>query len=334
MREQRPPACAILGDGAFGTAFATLLTNNGHRTLLWCFNEDVAQNIRENQENRRFLPGIKLPSAIEPITNIAEACAAPWIFIATPVPFMRSILKQCTPFAKAHQSWVCLNKGIEQGTLCLPTEIIAQEIGPRAKNAVLSGPSFARDIATAQPTVVSVASKNKRLASNLASLLNNTFFACVVSNDPIGTQYAGALKNGCAIGTGILAGAGYGHNTQVRFALQYLEEIKALVLASGGKWATLYSPATIGDVILSCFTVQSRNYRFGLSIGKGETTSESLNGPHRPTIEGVNTLLALQQLETKHGFYLPLSIALTEIVEGRAAPQTLIDTLCSRIYLS
>lgn len=324
--------CTVLGDGAFGTAFATLLVENGHTTRLWCFNDEVACSIKTTLENKRFLPGIKLSPLIEPITDMALACSAPWMFIAIPVIHLRSILKQCAPFVRPDQTWVCLSKGIEQETMCLPTDIMAQELG-KPRSVFLAGPSYARDVTFKQPTVVSVSAFNEEDAKNTADLVTNNFFACALSNDIIGIQYAAAMKNSCALGTGILSGAGYGYNTQVRFALQYLEEVRILVLTSGGTWDALYAPAGIGDLILTCFGTQSRNYRLGVAIGKGEATYP-LIAPNMPTVEGVNTLTTLDKIQKVRNIDLPLTRSLLAIVEGKAAPQLLVDTLCSRVYLS
>lgn len=303
---------AVLGDGAFGTAIATLLARNGYLTYLWCYNHDVAENILKRRENKHFLPGVTLPEGIEATTYLAQAFEADVIFQAIPVPHLRSILVECKPYLKKEHIFVSLSKGIEQKTLKLSTQVIQDVFGVDTPCAALSGPTFAQDIALQQLSIAALAGKAS-LREVIAPLLRNDFFALDLSSDLLGVQYAGALKNVAALGVGFLAGAGLGCNTQVRFVLQSLKEMKTVIDAAGGKGDTLFGPAGIGDLMLTCFSSQSRNYKLGRTLGCGESNQAHENSI---TAEGVNTLASFCALGDKYGVSLPLGCALDKAINN------------------
>lgn len=303
---------AVLGDGAFGTAIATLLARNGYPTYLWCYNHDVAESILKRHENKHFLPGITLPEGIQATTYLAQAFEADVIFQAIPVPHLRSILVECKPYRKRDHIFVSLSKGIEQKTLQLPTQIIQDVFGADTLCAALSGPSFAKDVALQQPTLATLAGL-PAVCEVVAPFMSNNFFALDLSDDLLGVQYAGALKNVCALGVGFLAGAGLGCNTQVRFVLQSLEEMKTVIAAAGGNSTTLFGPAGIGDLMLTCFSSQSRNYKLGHILGCGDSNQAHENPI---TAEGVNTLASFCALGEKYGIFLPLGCALDKAINN------------------
>lgn len=300
----------ILGDGAWGSACALLFAHNGHQVDLWCFNQDVAEDIEKNRKNSRFLPSVIFPPEIIPTTNLSVALSNDVVCEAIPVPFLRSVLTGSTVNAADKKLWIILSKGIEDKTLKLPLEIVEDIFGHLPHRVIMSGPSFAKDLASKQPTVVSVAAENKNDAVLASNLCENAFFSCVSNLDVVGTQILGALKNIVALGVGFLDGAEFGCNTRVLFVMRCIDEIKQLLRACGGVEETLLSPAGIGDLMLTCFAHQSRNYQYGKLRGSGKKSSE-ITGI---TAEGLNTLASICALATKHHLSLPVACALAGVV--------------------
>jgi glycerol-3-phosphate dehydrogenase (NAD(P)+) len=317
---------SVLGDGAWGTAFATVLAANGHPVTLWCFDPRAAGSITKTHENTVFLPGVKLSELITPTTDCAQACASDIIFQAIPVKFLRSALTKCAPHVTEKQLWVSLSKGIEDVTLMLPTDIMRQVLGAHVTTAVVSGPSFAIDVARQQPTIVTIAATTDAVQKTLAQLLTNSYFSCIPTSDLLGAQLGGALKNIFALGTGVLTGAGYGNNTQVLLVLKGLREMATLMDAMGGNPATLYGPSGIGDMMLTCFGKQSRNNQVGLLIGQGKKLADVLAAT-QATAEGVNTLQSIWSLAQKYHVPLPVSNALHQVVWKGEPVSALIESL-------
>lgn len=317
---------AVLGDGAFGTAFSTLLAANGHHVTLWCYNKTVAQSIAQAHENNTYLPEITLSPHIVPTLDVAQACKADVIFEAIPVPYLRQTITNCKQHARDGQYWISLSKGIEHERFLLPTEVIREVLDKKIICGALSGPSFAHDLALGQPTVTSLALEQKAGVHTIAKLLNNNYFSCVITDDVRGVQYAGALKNICALGVGMLAGAGFGCNTQVRFLLHALDEIKQIIVAHGGKAETLYGPAGIGDLVLTCFNAQSRNYRFGFLVGK-EGLEKARAELSASTTEGLNTIASVQEVAEREQLSLPLCQALVQMLTQTNGNHSILD-LC------
>lgn len=332
MSKQVMKKITILGDGAFGTACATVLAHNGHQVTLWCWNSSVADDIRNNHLNSKYLPDIQLSKNIIPTTSLEEALKNDIIFEAIPVQFMRSVLEKCKPFARKEHCWIALSKGIEQKTLLVPTEIVQDIFGKEIVAAAISGPSYAHELAHQQPTGVTIASDNKKFSEEISTLLNTTYFCTDHSTDLFGIQLVGALKNCVAIGVGLLEGSDSGVNTHILFMIRALEEIKNLLQKLGGDEDSLYGLAGIGDVVLTCFGKQtgapgSRNHKFGALMGQGKNFEETIKLLGLEP-EGVNTLQSLQQLAQKHNLTLPIFMALHEIVFQQKDVQSLIQMLC------
>lgn len=296
---------AVLGDGAFGTACAQVLANNGYKVILWCNNPAVAMSIQKSRRNPRYLPGIELPETIIATTDLAEALTASLIFQAIPVKFLRSVLTNACSYAREDHLWVSLSKGIEQETLLFPAEIIQDVLGQQTNVAVLSGPSYARDLALKQPTGVEVATYNKAVFDSIHALFSNKYVQVVQSSDVIGIQIAGALKNITALAIGLLEGAGYGPNSQALVFMQALSEIKTIIQALGGREESLYGLAGIGDLTLTTFGKESRNYKLGLLLGRG-TPLDAAVQELGTSPEGYNTLQAVHALSKKYTLSLPV----------------------------
>lgn len=289
----------VLGDGAFGTAIAQLLAHNGHQVTLWCYQQAIAQEINSQHTNTRFLPGIELNKNIQAIARLPEALhGAEFIFEAIPVKFLRTIIMQAAPYVQK-QTWVTLSKGIEQDTLLFPTQII-QELVPTAPCVVLSGPSYAHDVARGEPTLVSLAAQNTTRAQEIAQLVCNKNFSVTMSGDVIGVQACAAYKNVAAIAIGAQEGAGYGHNARTLTFMRALDEMRLLVTTLGGNPETAYSPAGVGDLALTALGGQSKNRALGQALGDGQKPDYT-NLP-----EGANTIVSLMQLAQKLNTSLPL----------------------------
>ena len=316
----------VLGDGAFGTAFATLLAHNGHQVTLWCYNKNVAEYILNNHINTKYLPNVQLKKNIIPTTSLEKALRNDFIFEAIPIAFMRSTLEQCKNYVQKNQHWILLSKGIEQKKLLLPSHIIKDIFSENISCTVLSGPSYAYDLAIQQPTKVMLAGQ-KELCKEISALLTNTYFSLETSEDIIGVQLVGALKNCIAVGVGLLDGAGYGANTQILFIMHMLEEIKIILHAYNCSEKTMYSFAGIGDIILTCFGKQSRNYKFGQLIGRGNNFEKTIQALEIAP-EGINTLQSVQEITQKHMLKLQLLDALHATVFEKSDINKLTNILC------
>lgn len=321
----------VLGEGAWGTAVAQLLAHNGHQVTLWCHDPHVAHEITQTHINSRYLPGVLLHKNIASTTDIKAALqTSKYIFEATPVQFLRSVLQDTVPFATKEHCWILLSKGIEQKTLNFPTQILSSVLGPQVTTdqiAVLSGPSYAHEVAADQPTMVMIASSNHALRLQLQALVQNSYFVTELSEDTIGAQTCAAYKNVAALGIGMLEGAGYGSNTKIVAFMRALDEMRTLVALVGGKQETLYSCAGVGDLTLTALLGESRNRKVGVALGQGKKLQDIL--ATGVTVEGANTVVSLQQLAAQAKKELPLCAAIYKIVYEQAPVQILIDAIMS-----
>jgi glycerol-3-phosphate dehydrogenase (NAD(P)+) len=304
----------VLGDGAWGCACATVLANNGHTVTLWCHNKDVADQIRATQYNTRYLPGVKLQETITPTTDIPYAIEhAQWIFEAIPVTFLRSILGQCTLYSRPDQRWIVLSKGIENNSLYLPADILNDVFGYSVPSIILSGPSFAYDVARQQITTVMLACQDYALAQQVQKIIANSYFIPYITDDVIGVQLCGALKNCVALAIGLLEGAGYTDNPKASLLTQGLQEIASISQTLGGTHRTAYGLAGVGDIILTATGSKSKNLQVGRQIGQGKKIQDIISsGASLP--EGINTLISTYQLIRKYNLHAPLIAALYAII--------------------
>jgi glycerol-3-phosphate dehydrogenase (NAD(P)+) len=317
----------MLGDGAWGTAVASLLAYNGYHVKLWCFNPLVAESIIKTRSNSLFLPNIVLPEQITPITNLSEAITdTHYIFIAIPIIHMRSVISQLDRNSIANRQFILLNKGIEKNTLLLPSEILTHILGS-VSYTIISGPSFARDLALQQLTGVSIAAPTRDQAYTIQELVDNNYFRSFYTADYRGCQVAAALKNILALGMGILDSLGYSDNTKNFFLTMGIAEIAQLICALGGNRETVYSLAGIGDIMLTALGSQSKNLALGKRIGSGETLAHIRAASNNNLPESINTLTSLAQLMQKHTLSLPLCEIIHDIVFKQKSPHELVKTL-------
>lgn len=304
----------VLGAGAWGTAIAIVLSENGYNIKLWCHESDVANTINNTKINTHYLPGIMLSDRIQAVTDLSEAISgAQWIFEAIPVKYMRSVLKNIQHCYKSDQVWIVLSKGIEQQTLMLPTEIIDDIFGASTKKAVLSGPSFAIDLAKKQITAVTLATNDSSIGLALQKMLANIYFRPYLSNDIIGTQVGGALKNVLTLGVGILDGAGYTDNVKAFLITRGLHEMIQLSSFFGGKERTLYGLSGIGDLILTSMGKSSKNLALGRRLGKGDTLSDIIQ-ESQTLPEGINTVQSVYEYIKTKKIELPIFQGLYQVI--------------------
>jgi glycerol-3-phosphate dehydrogenase (NAD(P)+) len=309
---------AVLGAGAWGTAMAVLLADNGHDVRLWCYESEVACDIATFRMNKKYLPDVLLSERITAITDIAHACnGAEWIFESVPSKFIRTILHDVKHAAPSTERlpWVILSKGIEQDSLLAPSQILQEVFDNRDMSiVVLGGPNFAAELTQRAMTATVIASHNKQLATDLAALVRNDYFRPIISDDMIGIQVCGAIKNVLAVAIGLAQGAGYKHeNTRALLITQGLAEVAVLVEHFGGKKETVYGYAGLGDLFLTCAGSLSKNLRVGKMLGKGAQLDElSASLPALP--EGISSSVALYELIKKHDLDLPLCCSVYESV--------------------
>jgi glycerol-3-phosphate dehydrogenase (NAD(P)+) len=305
---------AIVGEGAWGTAVATLLAHNGHAVTIWCYHQEVAEQITTQHRNEKFLPGIMLDPSIRATSDMKEAvCEAHWVFEAIPVKFLRSVLKETKSCFDPDQVWVVLSKGIEKETLLFPTQIIDEIFGVSVKKTIFAGPSFANDVAKKQITAVTVAAPDCDLGVELQQILANDYFRPYITTDMIGVQVGAALKNVIALGVGMLDGAGYTDNAKAFLLTRGLHEMVQLATKLGGKQETLYGLSGIGDLVLTAMGSLSKNLEVGKRLGSGQSLEKILKETgYIP--EGINTVQSVKQLMEKEKIDLPICRGIYNVI--------------------
>ena len=303
----------ILGEGAWGTAIATVLAHNGHTVRLWCHDASVAQAITKNRVNNRYLPGIKLSEAIIPVTDFSTA-GVDYIAEAIPVAYLRSVveeIKKCKPSVP----WIVLSKGIENETAMLPSQIIESVMG-KISYAVLVGPSFAKDLAEKQLTAVALAATDKKLQKSVQDLFQNDYLRIYPTQDINGIQVTAALKNVIALAVGLIDGAGYGDNTRTFIFMRGLYEVRSMVKLYGGNEKTCYGLAGFGDTVMTALSEKSRNRECGRRFGAGEPLEKVL-ATMTGVVEGLNTLKTLHTECAKKKITLPFFQSLYQVFYER-----------------
>lgn len=305
---------AVLGAGVFGTSIATLLAENDYEVNLWCYEQDVVEQILKNNENESFLPGIKLSSKISATSSLQEAFRKSlWIFEAVPVLFLRNILNKSKVFVTKNHKFVILSKGIEKDTLLLPSGIIDDVFGYNAKKAVVAGPNFATEIAEKHFTAAVVASDDKNIVKELQDMLLNSYFRTYLSDDLIGVQVGGAIKNVLCLLIGIAKGNLCAENTIAFLLTKGLEEISKIAVCLGGKKETVFGLSGFGDLILSSLGSRGRNLKAGEIIGQTSSLKEVEN-KLGVLPEGINTVQSINALIKKCNLDLPICQGAYDII--------------------
>ncbi|WP_110947208.1 NAD(P)H-dependent glycerol-3-phosphate dehydrogenase [Pseudomonas bohemica] len=320
MTQQQP--IAVLGGGSFGTAVANLLAENGHRVLQWMRDPEQAEAIRVNRENPRYLKGIKVLDAVEPLTDLQRVLSeSPLVFVALPSSALRSVL---TPHVQllTDRMLVSLTKGIEAQTFKLMSEIL-EDIAPQARIGVLSGPNLAREIAEHALTATVVASEDEDLCQQVQAALHGRTFRVYASADRFGVELGGALKNVYAIIAGMAVALGMGENTKSMLITRALAEMTRFAVSQGANPMTFLGLAGVGDLIVTCSSPKSRNYQVGFALGQGLSLDEAVTRLGE-VAEGVNTLKVLKAKAQEAQVYMPLVAGLHAILfEGRTLEQVI-----------
>ena len=309
----------IIGAGSWGCALAKLLSNNGNQVTVWSIMEDEITMLKNNHEHKDKLPGVILPDDMEFTTNLEAAVTDKDVLVlAVPSPFTRNTSAKMAPFIKDGQKIVNVAKGIEETTLMTLSEIIEQEI-PNANVAVLSGPSHAEEVGKGIPTTIVVGSKDKETAEYLQNLFMSKVFRVYISSDVMGIELGAALKNVVALAAGMADGLGYGDNTKAALITRGIAEIARLGISMGGRIETFYGLTGIGDLIVTCASMHSRNRRAGILIGKGATMEEAM-AEVKMVVEGVYSARAGYALAQKHNVSMPIIEQVNKILfEGTPA---------------
>ena len=316
---------SIIGAGAWGTALAAQACRAGRVTRLYARRPEHAAILREQRENRRYLPSIDLPPELLIDGDLATSLAADAVLYAQPAQYFRDFCRGAKAHLDGTTALVICAKGIELGTGRLLTEIAAEEL-PGQPVAVLSGPSFATEAALGMPTAVAIATQVPGLAENLMTALSHAAFRPYGSTDPIGVEVAGATKNVLAIACGIVIGRGLGENARAALITRGLAEVMRLAVAKGGQRETLTGLAGFGDLILTCSSPQSRNLSLGLALGRGDPA------PRTKLSEGEFTAPVLIELAAAHGVEMPVANAVAAILAGTLTIDAAIDNLLTRPF--
>jgi glycerol-3-phosphate dehydrogenase (NAD(P)+) len=314
---------AVLGGGSWGTALAAHLLTAGHSVRLWMRDEGLARRIAEQHQNPRYLPGMTLPRELEATADLAHAVeGAELITVALPSTACREGYRRLAPLAAPGAALLSATKGLDVGTLQRMSEVALEEAGGHPV-AVISGPSFAAEVAAGQPTAVVVASADLAVAERLQRAISTPRFRAYSSDDLVGVELAGALKNIIAIAAGILDGLGLGHNTLAALITRGLAEMARLSVACGARADTLAGLAGLGDLVLTCTGALSRNRHVGQALGRGLTLDQAL-AETAMVAEGVRTTPAACALAARRGVDMPIAAQMDEVLrQGKPAREAL-----------
>jgi glycerol-3-phosphate dehydrogenase (NAD(P)+) len=318
----------VIGAGAWGTALAQVATRAGLSATLWALEDEVVQVVNTAHENPIFLPGVTLDPAVRASSDLSDLAGCDLVFAVTPAQHLRSILQQFAPHARPGLPILLCAKGVERGSLKLMTEILA-ETAPQATPAVLSGPSFAAEVARGLPTAVTLAAADAGVAAELANAIASPAFRPYASADMIGAEAGGAIKNVLAIACGVVEGRGLGRSAHAALVTRGFTELTRLAVALGGKAETVAGLCGLGDLVLTCSSAQSRNMSLGIALGQGQSAREALAGK-RSVAEGAESAPAVRALAQKLGVETPISDAVAAVLEGALDVDEAIASLLSR----
>jgi glycerol-3-phosphate dehydrogenase (NAD(P)+) len=304
---------AVLGGGAWGTALALASIAAGRNTILWAREDDVVKDIAQTGENKRFLPGVALPKTLYVTGALEEAARADAILLVMPAQVLAEFARTLAPLIAPGAPLVICAKGIERETGLLVNEVLAKAV-PQATPAILSGPSFARDVAKGLPTAVTIAAPGDT-AERLQASLGSPSFRPYASDDMTGVALGGAAKNVYAIACGVVEGLGLGENARAALLARSFAELARLGEALGAKRETLMGLSGLGDLVLTATSKSSRNFSFGVELGQGKSLAE-LDAPGHPLAEGVTTAPALVQRARAEHVELPIAEAMADLLSG------------------
>jgi glycerol-3-phosphate dehydrogenase (NAD(P)+) len=316
---------AVLGGGAWGTALAQTAARAGRRVTLWEFDAGNAEHLASKRESR-FLPGVTLEDSIKVTRALAEAARADAVLLVVPAQAMRSVVKSLAQTVPHGTPLIACAKGIEHGTHKFMTEIIG-ECAPSAVPAILSGPSFAADVARGLPTAVTIAAEDAGIAEALAHAMNSGTFRPYHSSDVRGVELGGAIKNVLAIASGIVTGRGLGASASAALITRGFAELARFGKAYGARTETMMGLSGLGDLVLTCSTPQSRNFSFGIALAKGDRPDGAAHGK---LAEGAFTAPVLLEMAREKNVEMPISTAVAAVLAGKMTVDEAIESLLAR----
>lgn len=320
----------IVGAGAWGTALATTVRRADRDALVWARDGAVAAQINDAHANPAYLPGITLDPAVRATAELAEVAAADALLLVTPAQHLRAVTQSLAPHLAADRPVIVCAKGLEQQTGQLMSEVLAETL-PGRPVAVLSGPTFADEVARGLPTAVTLAAADRALGEGLIAAIGSRTFRPYLSGDPVGTQIGGAVKNVIAIACGIVAGRALGENARAALITRGLAEVGRLSRALGARPETLMGLSGLGDLALTCTSMRSRNYSLGRALGEGRGRDEVLR-TRRAVTEGVFSAAAVLERARHHRVDMPITAAVDAILNRDAAIEATVDRLLARPF--
>lgn len=321
---------AILGAGSWGTALGFHLAGSGHAVKLWGRNAELIADMNQRRANSVYLPDVILPRLVEPTASLENALVgAEFVVAAVPSHGTRAVIRAASPFISRQALIVSATKGLEQESLLRVSEVIAQEVRGARPVIVLSGPSFAAEVARGLPTALSVACVDPVLAEDVQREFRASYLRLYASTDVIGVEIGGALKNIIAIAAGVVEGLGLGQNALAALITRGLAEITRLACAVGGKRDTLAGLSGLGDLVLTCTGSLSRNRHVGIELARGREISDIVAGM-KMVAEGVKTTSAALALGKKYGVELPIATQMSEVLAGRRSAAAAVEELMLR----
>lgn len=315
----------VIGGGAWGTALAQLLAADGAPVRLWAREPEVVADVNAAHENRLFLPGCPLSPSLTATGSFADLSDCDALLVVVPVQHMRSVLTDLRP---DHRPLVLCSKGMEAGTLAWPVDIVAA-LNPATPVAVLSGPTFAHEVAAGKPTAVTLAANTPELAEALSRAIARPHFRPYAATDVVGAEIGGAVKNVLAIACGVVEGAGLGQNARAALISRGFAEMTRFGMALGAEAATLTGLAGLGDLVLTCSSTASRNYSLGVGLGQGRAASDLL-ADRRTVAEGAFSAPVIAAAAARAGVEMPIVAAVNALLSGDADVRTVIGHLLSR----
>lgn len=316
---------AVLGGGAWGTALALTCARAGRNVTLWEYEPGNAASLEKKRESR-FLPGVRIDNEIKVTRDLGDTANSDAILLVVPAQAVRSVVTSLASLVAKHTPLIVCAKGIEHGTHKFMTEIIA-ECAPVAVPAILSGPSFAADVARGMPTAVTVAASDGKIARDLAHALSAGTFRPYHSTDVRGVELGGATKNVLAIAAGIVTGKGLGASASAALTTRGFAELVRFGKACGAKTETMMGLSGLGDLILTCGTPQSRNFSCGVALGKGEKPDTAAHGK---LAEGIFTAPVLLEMAREKNVEMPISVAVAAVLSGKLSVDEAIESLLTR----
>ena len=330
MADKEKSPIAVIGAGSWGTALAILLAHNKNHVRIWGHLQEHMQALCDTKRNEDFLPGIDFPETLQPCMELQQTVqGVNDILIVVPSHAFGSVLKQVKPFLNEHSRIAWATKGLEDGTAKLLHENAEEILGNNIPFAVISGPTFAREVAMGLPTAITIASKNKAFASDLAADMCNSSFRAYTSNDITGVELGGAVKNVLAIAAGIADGLGFGANTRAALITRGLAEIMRLGTCMGGKAETFMGLTGMGDLVLTCTDNQSRNRRFGIALAKGMSQQQARESIGQ-VVEGIQTSREVRRLAERMQVDMPITEQVYRVLYEDVNPKDAVQALFAR----